>query len=184
LSAPRIRAALPADAHAIARVHVQAWLETYRGLVPDAMLDALSVDRNAGMWEAALGHEQLGHEQHGVVQVAETEAGIVGFGSAGKTRDAKLGTSGEVSSIYLLDHSKRRGIGRTLFGSLLRALAERGHTSVGLWVLVANAPTRRFYEALGGRIGPERIRQNDLGDLNEIAYLWDDLARFAATRLP
>jgi GNAT superfamily N-acetyltransferase len=179
LSAPRIRAALPADAPAIARVHVQAWLETYRGLVPDAMLDALSVDRNAGMWEAA-----LGHEQHGVVQVAETEAGIVGFGSAGEARDARLGTSGEVSSIYLLDHSKRRGIGRTLFGSLLRALAERGHTSVGLWVLVGNAPTRRFYEALGGRIGPARVRQNDHGDLNEIAYVWDDLARFAATRLP
>jgi ribosomal protein S18 acetylase RimI-like enzyme len=173
LTAPRIRAAAIADANAIARVHVQAWRETYRGLVPDAMLDALSVERNTGMWQAIIG-------QRSIVQVAETDTGIVGFGSAGKVRDALLGTSGEVSSIYLIDTIKRRGIGRALFGSLLRALAAGGYVSVGLWVLTSNAPTRRFYEALGGRIGAERILEGAHGDLEEIAYVWDDVTRFTA----
>jgi ribosomal protein S18 acetylase RimI-like enzyme len=174
LSAPRIRTAVLADAHAIARVHVQAWHETYRGLVPDALLDALSVERNTGLWQAIIGQgEQV------VTHVVEAEAGIVGFGSAGKARDARLGASGEVSAIYLLAEIKRRGIGRTLFASLLRALAAGGHTTVGLWVLASNAPTRRFYEALGGRIGAERILVHDHGDLSEIAYVWDDLTRFA-----
>jgi len=175
LSEFRIRAATCADAGAIARVHVQAWRETYRGLVPDAMLDALSVERNTGMWETI-----IGQREPTVTQVLEADDGIIGFGSAGNARDAKLDTSGEVTSIYLLDRVKRRGLGRALFGSLLGALAERGHRSAGLWVLVDNYGTRRFYEALGGRVGAERILPHRHGDLNEIAYVWDDLAQFVA----
>ena len=171
----RIRAATPADACAIARVHVQAWQETYRGLVPDAMLEALSVERNTGMWETI-----IGQDEPTITQVLEAHDGIIGFGSAGNARDAKLAASGEVSSIYLLDRVKRRGLGRALFGSLLGALASRGNASAGLWVLVENHGTRRFYEALGGRVGAERVLPHRHGDLDEIAYVWDDLARFAA----
>src|SRR5687767_3602644 len=40
----KIRPALPSDARAIADVHVRTWQSTYRGIVPDAYLDALSVD--------------------------------------------------------------------------------------------------------------------------------------------
>ncbi len=71
-------------------------------------------------------------------------------------------------------------VDRTLFVSLMRALARRGHASVGLWVLVANAPTRRFYETLGGRTGAARTLESKHGDLPEIAYVWDDLKRFGA----
>jgi GNAT superfamily N-acetyltransferase len=157
---------------------VQAWHESYPGLVPDAMLEALSVERNTGMWTTILdsGDKVAVH----VVEVETSEGdGIVGFGSAGDARDQALGTSGEVTAIYLLDRIKRRGIGRILFASLINALAARGHVSVGLWVLVNNAPTRRFYEALGGRPGPTRIIERSHGELNEIAYRWDDLSRFA-----
>jgi hypothetical protein len=38
-----IRRASQSDARAIAEVHVASWRETYRGIVPDAFLDALSV---------------------------------------------------------------------------------------------------------------------------------------------
>jgi len=172
LSAARIRAATPADAQEIARVHVQAWHESYRGLLPDAMLDALSVDRNARMWAEVLASEAI-------VRVVETPEGVVGFGSAGAARSAALGTTGEVTSIYLVDRVKRHGIGRALFASLLQALAARGHASVGLWVLVDNHGTRRFYDVLGGRAGATRSISGKCGDLCEIAYTWENLARFA-----
>ena len=186
MKGPRIRAATAADAPAIARVHVQAWRESYRGLVPDALLDALSVERNARMWASIIdsGDRVVVH----VVEAAASEdtgqeagevSGIVGFGCAGDARDKALGSSGEVTAIYLLDRVKRRGLGRTLFGSLMRALAARGHAAVGLWVLIANEGTRRFYEAQGGRPGPTRVVNGTHGELNEIAYRWDDLARFS-----
>lgn len=173
MSEPRIRAATTADVQSIARVHVQAWQESYRGLVPDAMLEALSVDRNARMWTQILADRT-------VVHVVEEEADVVGFGSAGGARSPALGASGEITALYLLDRIKGRGIGRALFVSLVHALAARGHASVGLWVLADNHGTRRFYDMLGGRAGETRILSGEYGDLHEIAYVWENLARFAA----
>ena len=175
----RIRAAVPADAQAIARVHVEAWRESYRGLVPERVIEALSVNRNAGMWAAILagGASSIVHtvERLGI---AADEAELVGFGSATDARSPKLGASGEITAIYLLESVKRRGIGRRLLTGLLGALAERGHRSAGLWVLVDNLGTRRFYEALGGRPGAPRLVTDGPAAMHEIAYIWDDLSGF------
>jgi ribosomal protein S18 acetylase RimI-like enzyme len=182
LNEVRIRAATLADAAAIAQVHVRAWHETYRGLVPEEMLAALSVELNTHMWTDILAR---GAEATTVIvaEHADEHAGehlvaIVGFGSAGPARDEKLGTEGEVSAIYLLDAVKRRGIGRALFAGLLRALAARGHRSAGLWVLVSNDAARRFYETVGGRPGATRVIEHTGAVLHEVAYVWGDLAAF------
>lgn len=49
-----VRQAAADDARAIAAVHVEGWRWAYRGLVPDAWLDALSVDQREAMWRATL----------------------------------------------------------------------------------------------------------------------------------
>jgi L-amino acid N-acyltransferase YncA len=173
LSALRIRAAHPADAHPIARVHVQAWHESYRGLIPDATIAALSVERSADMWTDILAQEQPAS----VVLVVERGHEIVGFGSAGTARGVALGTTSEIMAIYLLDAVKRRGAGRSLLTGLLHVLAARDHRSAGLWVLADNHGTRRFYEALGGRMGATREADDGPVRMREIAYVWDDLTR-------
>jgi len=186
LNEVHIRAATPAEAAAIAKVHVQAWHETYRGLVPAELLAMLSVERNTRMWRDIIG---LGAEATTVLVAEHADeradehaderlGAIVGFGAAGSARDAALGTAGEVTAIYLLDEVKRRGIGRALFAGLLRALAARGHRSAGLWVLASNMQARRFYETLGGRPGATREFEHTGAVLHEVAYVWDDLAAF------
>jgi len=47
VTAATIRRATPADARAIAQVRVDAWRVTYRGMIPDAYLDAMTVDDSA-----------------------------------------------------------------------------------------------------------------------------------------
>jgi ribosomal protein S18 acetylase RimI-like enzyme len=181
LSALRIRAAHPADAHPIARVHVQAWHESYRGLIPDAAIAALSVERSGRMWADILAQDQ----QTSVVLVVERASDhnhdheIVAFGSAGTARGPALGATGEIMAIYLLDAVKRRGLGRSLLTQLLHALAARDHRSAGLWVLVDNYGTRRFYETLGGRMGATRESDDSHVQMREIAYVWDDLTEFS-----
>jgi GNAT superfamily N-acetyltransferase len=176
----RIRAAIPGDAPAIARVHVEAWRESYRGLVPEHVIEVLSVNRNVGMWAAILagGHASIVHVVERLGIVADVPE-LVGFGSATDARSAELGASGEITAIYLLESVKRLGIGRILLNGLLGALAERGHRSAGLWALVDNHSTRRFYEALGGRPGPPRLVTDGPTDMHEIAYIWNDLSSFA-----
>ena len=115
MSEPRIRPATPADAQSIARVHVQAWCESYRGIVPDEAIEALSVEHNAGMWAAILDQQDAS-----LVHVVEVGKDIVGFGTAGSARSEALGTTGEIAAIYLLDDVKRPGIGRMLLAGLMR----------------------------------------------------------------
>lgn len=48
------RRAQPSDADGIARVWVSAWRIAYRGLVPDEVLDALSLHERQERWRARL----------------------------------------------------------------------------------------------------------------------------------
>jgi len=178
----RIRAAVAADARAIARVHVQAWRESYRGLVPDHVIEALSVERNGAMWADILAAGDLS-----IVHVIERpgigsdEPALVGFGSATDALGSELGASAEITAIYLLDKVKHCGIGRRLLSGLLAALAVRGHRSAGLWVLVDNRSARAFYETLGARTGPQRVVTDAVAEMHEIAYIWDDLSSVGPT---
>jgi ribosomal protein S18 acetylase RimI-like enzyme len=170
-----IRRATPADVDGIAQVHVQAWRESYPGLMPQAAIEARSVETRMSQWRNTLAES----DRLTFVYVAEEDRAICGFGSAGTIRWTGLSTGSEVSALYLLDAVKRRGIGRMLFVRLLGELAVRGFTSTGLWVLTRNTPARRFYEALGGRSGGTRVERRGEYVLDEIAYIWDDLAGFA-----
>jgi hypothetical protein len=60
---------------------------------------------------------------------------------------------------------------------MARDLLDRGHVSASLWVLEANAPARRFYEALGGRVVTIREEERDGFRSVGVAYGWDDLRR-------
>jgi hypothetical protein len=40
------------DAEAIARVRVYSWRETYRGMIPQAYLDAMKLEQSRALWEA------------------------------------------------------------------------------------------------------------------------------------
>jgi ribosomal protein S18 acetylase RimI-like enzyme len=167
----RIRPASHDDAEAIARVHVQAWHETYRGMVPDGLIAEQTVAGRTERWRAILAEAPI-------VRVAEDDGMIVGFGSAGRRMSQALGTDGEITALYLLDSIKRRGVGRALLTELFAALAAGGFVSVGLWVAVENAAARRFYEVLGGRAAHTREDKRGEYVLQQIAYTWDDVGRF------
>jgi ribosomal protein S18 acetylase RimI-like enzyme len=165
-----IRRATPADVESIARVHIRAWHESYRGLIEDAAFDLYTVEKRVAQWRGTLGNSDV------IVLVAERDGAVYGFGSAGKPR-TELPTAAEIYAFYLLDAVKRQGVGRMLFGRLSAELAARDFASLGLWVLANNAPARRFYEAMGGRLGETRIDRRGDFAFEDIAYTWDDLAQ-------
>jgi hypothetical protein len=49
-----IRPARAGDAEAIARVRVDSWRETYRGMIPQAYLDAMKLEQSRALWEKVL----------------------------------------------------------------------------------------------------------------------------------
>src|SRR4051812_25159541 len=163
-----IREAQPADAPGIARVVVDSWRSTYRGLMPDDVLDNLSYERRTQLWAEALA------DPENSIFVAETPTGeIVGVASGGPDRPDALGYAGELYAIYLLAAYQGQGLGRRLTAAVAQRLAERGLTSMLVWVLASN-PARRFYESLGGTPLPEREMSLGGVSLTLAGYGWRD----------
>ncbi len=136
--APSIRLATVADAPRIARLQVRAWHVAYRGLLPDALLTALSVERREHAWR----HWNDGHPLRRIWVVEQPQV-LVGFVATGPSRDDDAPAStGEVYAT---------GLGRRLFAHAVTGLRARDFARATLWVLEGNIRTRRFYEAAGWR---------------------------------
>ncbi len=171
-----IRLAAPADVPDVARVHVASWRSTYRGIVPDDVLDNLNVDRRAEGWQAALDSAPA---QGRVILVAETEAdGVIGFASAGPERESDPRYRSELYAIYLLDTAQGRGIGGRLVRAAASWLLEQGHEAMLVWVLRDN-PARGFYERLGGVYLREKPITVGSAILSELCFGWADLRELA-----
>lgn len=180
LTTVRIRAARPADAEGIAAVHVEAWRATYPGLVPSAVLVRLSRRAQTREWAAQLSRRNFAEW----VVVAELGNGtIIGFGSCGEARSTGLPQAGEVYTLYVSPEHQDRGIGRALLLCLFDLLVDRGLTSALVWVLAEN-PSRFFYEAMGGRRVAERKERLWNTMLQQTAYGWDDLRLVTARSGP
>ena len=164
-----VRGAKQEDIPSVARVHVAAWRETYTGLMPQAVLDNLSVEERAHMWQGALKEESATS-----LLVYEREGEVVGFAAVGPEREKHPLYTGELYAIYLLGAFHGRGYGKALFDGAVRTLLEAGHRAMRLWVLESN-PTRSFYERQGGELGARKEIPFEGTPLIEVAYGWNKL---------
>ena len=169
-----IRAAGPADCDKIGALQVKAWLETYRGLVADSVLDTLSTVDQAANWRRI-----LVREPPVVMAVAESSNGtLLGFAGGGVRRGTRLTQDCEIYAIYVLGKAQRQGLGHALMAAVGTQLLAQGFRSLCLWVLRDNLPARQFYESLGGVQTGEKTDSMGGRPLAEVAYGWDDLPDF------
>ncbi|MDE3155995.1 MAG: GNAT family N-acetyltransferase [Acidobacteriota bacterium] len=173
---PRLRLATPADADAIARVHVAAWQDTYTGILPASFLARLSIHEDASRWQRLVADRQSGLFVH----VAAGADGIIGFAVGGPNRRGHRRYTGELQAIYLRRASQRQGIGSALARAVAAGLAERRLSSMIVWVLAKNAGARQFYEALGGRAAGRRQLEIAGIRLEAVAYGWKDTSGLRA----
>lgn len=172
-----IREAQPDDAPGIARVHIGAWLETYRGLVPDAYLDELAHAHESRTlrWQRI-----LSTDDSKTFVLASDDGQVVGFASGGAVRTEDSPYTGELYSLYVLRRAQKSGMGRALVGRFARWLHENAHDSMLVWVLEAN-PARGFYERLGGEYWRSLPFEIAGVPLIEVGYGWASLARLLPT---
>jgi ribosomal protein S18 acetylase RimI-like enzyme len=150
--------ALPADAHAIAKVHIASWQAAYAGIFPDEFLQGLSLEQREAQWVSNLNGTATSNA------VAELNGSIVGFVSFGPARDDDCDPArvAEIIAIYVAPDAWGEGVGSRLFDHAIGALVERSFETVTLWVLEANERARTFYENRGFVLdGLEK--QNTLG---------------------
>lgn len=154
-----LRRATSADARAIALVHITSWQSAYRGLLPDAFLDGLDVEKRASLY-CFDGPED-----------PATWIAVEGFVAVSACRDVDANDAGEIHALYVAPDYWRSGAGTLLLNKGESVLAEMGFVEASLWVLEANERARRFYEAVGWR-PEERTNMLNLAgiDVTEVRY--------------
>ncbi|MFD5226288.1 GNAT family N-acetyltransferase [Microbacterium sp. NPDC058342] len=133
------------DAHGIAVVHVRSWQEAYRGLMPQEVLDGLSIAEREANWARII--DEAGRDSRTLV--VERDGEIAGWASFGAARDDDAAGSGELWGIYAHPDAWSSGVGHVLIDAAERALHAEGHEIAYLWVLEGNERAASFYERHG-----------------------------------
>ena len=126
----------------MARVIVRCWQETYRGLMPDAVLDdpGLPAAREQ-FWTAALTDERYRDNR---VVVAERDGELIGVAMSGPPLDAGATWARQLYILYV--HAADHGSGAG--AALLDAVVDPAE-SVALWVADPNPRAQAFYRKHG-----------------------------------
>lgn len=115
-----------------------AWGETYRGLMPDSILDGRSVER----WAQ---RAKENPENKYIAFAGGHAVGIVGF--LPQARDFVTDkNSGEIVALYVLKKYQKCGIGKML---LEKAIKSIDYNKVTLFVLKDNENAIEFYKHMG-----------------------------------
>lgn len=133
-----IRRIRPSDAEEVGRLHAAVWRDTYRGILSDAWLAAVSDDERIARWHAMLATP--GPEKQ---WVAVVDGAIAGFVASGPARDDDAPRDLELWSIHVLPQHQGLGVGRHLVDVAI------GDRPAYLHVLTANLAAQAFYRRLG-----------------------------------
>ena len=161
-----LRPARPGDEAAVAQVHVRAWQQAYRGLLPDEYLDRLDPSERASRY--TFGGDDPGGPH---TTVAVDDDSICGFAATGPCRDPDRPGAGELYAIYVDPNHWGRGLGRALIDAARRGFVDQHLEDAVLWMLVGNQRADRFYRIDGWRPDGQRRMQEIHGiDVDEVRY--------------
>jgi GNAT superfamily N-acetyltransferase len=135
------------DARAIAAVHIASWHAAYRGLMPDEVLDGLTLDGRERDWLGWLA--EGGDREHTLV--AERDGGIEAFCTLElpSSEAAEPDDVAGIPALYAHPDAFGGGSGPALMDAAIKAIRERGYREAILWMLEGNRRAEAFYERRG-----------------------------------
>ena len=137
----KIRFARAEDLDCIALLYVQNHKATYKGLLPDAYLDALTVRYALEKWEKQL------HSADSRLLVAEHDGSFLGF--AAFMPDPSLKQTWYLESLHVAEHARGKGIGSALIHAGAQLAEKAGFQKMSVCIVQGNAHAGDLYRHLG-----------------------------------
>lgn len=163
-----IRNAKKEDAAMIARVHIESWRATYKGIMPDDFLNNLNLTSRIEYWNRTL------EKATDNVFVAEANNEVIGFAFAGPPTESN-NYSSELYAIYMLEAYQGMGIGKKLMSQIAIYLLNCGHQSMYLWVASENT-SKAFYKKIGGQKFDKKVVNVGGANVEEDGMAWTNIA--------
>ena len=135
-----VREARVNDANAIAEIYTASWKSTYADILPESLLNSLSVESLSKEWTGKI---ERGDSS---IYVAESKGEIIGFAELGSNEDEDLKNEKldivELHALYFHPSTVNQGLGTQMWGVLEEQLIGK---LVVLWVLRDSSDARHFY---------------------------------------
>ena len=161
-----IRRAGPADAEAVARIHVESWKVAYRGIMPDEVIAKTDLAYRTAFWRERIA------DRAWPVWLVDADGQAVAFCQMIPTPDPDddPSTVGHITALHVLPDLRGRGHGRALLEQVCDEFRHRAFVEVTLWVLEANTKARRFYEQHGFRDDGGKKMHSRMTTVPEVRY--------------
>ncbi|GAA5165110.1 GNAT family N-acetyltransferase [Ornithinimicrobium tianjinense] len=153
------------DVEGFAQLHVRVWQETYRGMMDDEALDAMTVESFRPMWySVAKAYAQEAVPDDGrAIKLALLGEEPAGFAMAGPAREAEAPSERQLWSLNVAPEHQGSGIAQRLLEEVL------GEGPAYLWVARGNARAIRFYERNGFALdGTSDLRPDGMTELRMV----------------
>lgn len=122
----------------MARVHVDSWRQTYRGLMSDSVLDDPELlPARERFWTGVLTDERHSSNR---VAVAEVDGAVIGIAMSGPSQDPDATWGWQLFLLYVDAAHHGSGAGAALLNTVLHA-----HEAAAVWVADPNPRAQAFY---------------------------------------
>ncbi len=153
------------DIPSVVDIQIDGWKSAYKGIVDDNILK--SMNRNAKIEK-----RRNDYKENGFI-VAELKNQVVGFcryiDSNKFTQDIS-NIDCELLALYVKPKLKYNGIGTKLFQFVINEFKSKNKTKMILWCLKDNAPSKKFYTKMGGKISKERTIEIGRKEYLEVGF--------------
>jgi GNAT superfamily N-acetyltransferase len=159
-----VRLASVDDAPDLARVHVESWLGAYRGLMPDEVLDRLSVERRTQQWREWL--RPGGDRPLTLLAESERALGFACLAVPAPEDEGEAEDVGLIPALYVEPAAWGRGVGAALLAAATEELRSAECREGILWMLEGNERADGFYRRQGWRRDGGRRASQHYPDVN------------------
>lgn len=160
-----VRLAVCSDEPVCADIHIRSWSFTYRGIVPDEVIEKNNAKRSE-LWNKLLANNIDSH------YVIVSDNRTIGFLTINKPFEKDLPEDTfMLTRLYLDPDYIGKGFGKAAMDWVKKEVFARGYGAVSLWVLAENFRAKKFYEK-NGFVPDGNVKNSGLGDTKVERYIY------------
>ena len=164
-----IRDATISDIPEVAKLHVDSWNKTYKGIIAQDHLDNMrnNIDKRIKRMEDEFKLRKM------IVATIDDE--IVAFSEYTLTNEFSkdLDIDCELCGLYVKNRYVGTGIGSKIFNYVVNEFIKNDNSKMGLWCVKENTNAINFYKSKGGIQVAEKKFELAGKEYNEVAFIYD-----------